>query len=303
MISNLRRRALLTGWRVGLIGAFVLAGQACGDDSTGPENDGVFGEWLRSNGVVRTYEIRIPDTYTQGQPTPVLLALHGNPDTGTGFEARSGLTAAAMDAGFITVYPDGLEGTWGYEDVLLVHDLILHLADTLSVDTDRVYVTGFSAGGSMTHLIACALPDEVAAVAVVGATIEKDISDACRSNRLIPFMLVHGTEDAAFPWDGAVFGNVIRFSVRATLSRWKVLNQCQGDPVVDTLPDLVDDGTRVWRESWTQCGGNAEMLFYGVENGGHTWPSGPGPFPPGLVTREISSEEIVDFLGQHSLGG
>lgn len=303
MKSDQEHRGPRIRWRAGVMGVFALAGLACGDDSTGPEGDGVLGEWLRSNGVVRTYELRIPDSYIQGQPTPVLLAFHGNPSTGAGFESSSGLTTAAMDAGFITVYPDGIQGTWGIEAVLLVHDLILHLADSLSVDMDRVYATGYSAGGSITQLIACALPHEVAAVAVVGATIEKEISDVCLSNRLIPIMFVHGTEDSAFPWEGAVFGNVIRFSVEATLNRWKFLNQCQGDAVVDTLPDRVDDGTRVWSESWTDCGGSAEILFYGVENGGHTWPSGPGPFPPGLVTREISSEEIVDFLGQHTLGG
>jgi polyhydroxybutyrate depolymerase len=253
--------------------------------------------------VVRTYELRVPDSYAQGQPAPVLLAFHGNPDTGAGFESRSGLTTEAMDAGFITVYPNGIQGTWGIEDVILVHDLILHLADNLSVDTDRVYATGFSAGGTMTHLIACALPDEIAAVAVVGATIEKDVVDICPSDRLIPLMFIHGTEDAVFPWHGGVFRNAIRFSVAATLDTWKFLNRCRGEPVVDTLPDLIDDGTLVWSESWSDCGGNAEILFYGVENGGHTWPSGPGPFPPGLVTREISNEEIVEFLARHSLAG
>jgi len=303
MESDLERRGPRIPWRAGVIGLSVLAGLACGDNATGPEGDGELGEWLRSNGVVRTYELRIPDSYVQGQPTPVLLAFHGNPGTGEGFESYTGLTPYAMDAGFITVYPDGIQGTWGIEAVLLVHDLILHLADSLSVDKDRVYVTGFSAGGSITQLIACALPDEVAAAAVVGATIEKEISDACLSSRLIPIMLVHGTDDPVFPWDGAIFGNVIRFSMEATLNRWKVLNQCQGDPVVDTLPDLVDDGTRVWSESWTDCGGSAEILFYGVENGRHTWPSGTSSFPPGYMTREISGQEIVDFLGRHTLGG
>ncbi len=292
------------GW-AGVLALAAFACLACGDDSTNPFDngvpEGVLGEWLRSNGVVRTYELRIPDSYTQGEPVPVLIAFHGNPDTGAGFESRSGLTTEATEAGLITVYPDGLQGTWDIQDVLLVHDLILHLADTLSVDTDKVYVTGFSAGGTMTHLIACTLPDEIAAVAVVGATMEKDVADICPTDRLIPLMFVHGTEDAVFPWYGGIFSNAIRFSVSATLDTWKALNRCRGEPAVDTLPDRFDDGTTVWTRSWTDCGGNAEILFYGVENGGHTWPSGPGPFPPGLVTREISNKEIVEFLAGHSL--
>lgn len=129
------------------------------------------------------------------------------------------MTPAAAAAGFITVYPDGIDGTWGTEDVLLVHNLIWHLAGHLSVDTDRVYVAGFSAG------------------------------------------------EADTVW----------------------------------LPDLVDDGTRAWTEQWTDCQRDAEVMLYGIEGGGHIWPSGPGPLPLGLVTQEISSTEIVEFLERHTL--
>jgi polyhydroxybutyrate depolymerase len=279
--------------------AIVLA--ACGDDATGPDGDGVLGEWVRSAGVQRTYELRVPPSYVEGRPTPLLLAFHGNPDTGAGFEARSGLTPAAAEAGFITAYPDGIEGTWGTEDVLLVHDLIRHLADHLSVDRDRVYAAGFSAGGTITQLFACSLADELAAAVSVGATLESDIADGCRPAREIPILFVHGTDDQVFPWEGRSIGSLERLSVEATLDRWKQLNRCFGEADAIWLPDLVDDGTRAWTEQWTDCQRDAEVMLYGLEGGGHTWPSGPGPFPPGLVTQEISSAEIIEFLERHTL--
>ncbi len=280
----------------------TLIGAGCGGDTLGPDGEGVLGEWVRSFGVERTYELRLPATYNESQPAPLLLAFHGAPDSGAGFEARSGLTPAADQAGFITVYPDGIDGTWDVNDVLLVVNLITHLSDNLSVDRDRIYVTGFSAGGTMTQLIGCALADLLAAVAVVGATLESDISDSCQPLQAIPILLVHGTEDTAFPWEGLTVGNLRRLSVDETLARWTALNRCVGDPAVDTLPDLFDDGTHAWTERWSTCAGGSEVMFFGIEGGGHTWPSGPGPFPPGRISREISSEEIVAFLGSFDRG-
>ncbi len=296
-LDSMARRQRTGAWILAL--AIIMA--ACGNDSTGPDADGVLGEWVLSDGVQRTYELRLPPSYVEGQPTPLLLAFHGNPDTGAGFEARSGLTPAAAEAGFISVYPDGIDGTWGTEDILLVHNLIRHLGDHLSIDRGRVYVAGFSAGGTITQLFACSLADELAAAVAVGATLESDIADACRPAREIPILFVHGTEDQAFPWEGRDIGTLARLSVEATLDRWRQLNRCFGDAAVDWLPDLVDDGTRVWTERWTDCQRDAEVMLYGIEGGGHTWPAGSGPFPPGLVTQEISSVEIIEFLGRHSL--
>jgi polyhydroxybutyrate depolymerase len=291
-----------THW-LGTAVAATLIGAACGGDALGPDGEGVLGEWVRSFGVERTYELRLPASYTEGQPAPLLIAFHGSPDSGAGFEARSGLTSAADQAGFITIYPDGIDGTWDVNDVLLVVNLITHLSDNLSIDRDRIYVTGFSAGGTITQMIACARPDVLAAVAIAGATLRRDISESCRPPEPIPILFVHGTEDAAFPWEGITLGNVRRLSVVQTLARWTALNRCVGDAAVDTLPDLVDDGTRAWIERWDQCAGGSEVMLYGIEGGGHTWPGGPGPFPPGRISREISSEEIVEFLARFDRGG
>jgi polyhydroxybutyrate depolymerase len=290
----------------GLVLAISAMASACGDDGTGvpePEGDGVFGEWVRSSGNVRTYELRLPPGHDENEPTPLLVAFHGNPDTGAGFEARSGLTAAASAAGFITVYPDGLLNTWGPWDDDLPSDLVRHMSETVAIDSSRIYVTGFSAGGARSHIVVCDYADLFAAEVSVGAMLERDTYTECDLARPIPTLWVHGTEDTAFPWDGVTMGSRRRFSVQETMDRWTQLNGCVGDPVVDTLPDLVDDSTRVWTERWTNCAGNSEVMLYGIEGGGHTWPSGPGPFPPGRITREISSTEIVEFLQRHSLGG
>ncbi|NIR43188.1 MAG: prolyl oligopeptidase family serine peptidase [Gemmatimonadetes bacterium] len=284
---------------VPLMMACAAVSLACSDEPTGPTGDGVFGEWLRSGGDVRTYELRLPSSYDGSEPAPLLLAFHGNPDDAVHFEARTGLTPVADEAGFITVYPDGLGGTWGPWDNQLALDLIEVMSDSLSIDPERIYIAGYSAGGTRTQIIACKHSDVFSAAAVVGATLELAVYVDCPLRHPISTLFVHGTEDQAFPWGGLTSGSRRRLSVDETLELWTDLSECMGMPVVDTLPDRVDDGTRVWRELWTDCDGDSEVMFFGVEGGGHTWPSGPGPFPPGRITQEISSEEILEFLAIH----
>jgi poly(3-hydroxybutyrate) depolymerase len=54
-----------------------------------------------------------------------------------------------------------------------------------SVDPKRVYVTGISNGGFMTMRLATELSDEIAAVAVVAATMDEETARAARSCRTI----------------------------------------------------------------------------------------------------------------------
>lgn len=282
-----------------VIATFTAVALACSDGPTGPTGDGVFGEWLRSSGDVRTYQLRLPSTYDGSVPAPLLLALHGNPDDAIHFEARTGLTPAADAAGFITVYPDGLQGTWGPWDNRLALDLVELMSDSLNVDPDRIYIAGYSAGGTRTQIIACEFSDLFSAAVSVGATLELAVYVDCELRHPISTLFVHGTEDQAFPWEGLSSGTRRRYSVDETLERWTDLSECTGGAAVDTLPDQVDDGTFVWSERWTDCDGDSEVWLYGVDGGGHTWPSGPGPFPPGRITQEISSEEILSFLTAH----
>lgn len=278
------------------LAALVLAGCGGDDGPTGPDGEGVLGEWVRSGGVERTYELRVPAAYDGSEPTPLLLAFHGNPDNGAAFEDRVGLTGPATDAGFIVVYPDGLDGTWGPWDIPFAETLIEHLSDGLSIDANRIYITGYSAGGLATQDIICARSQFFAAAAVVAATMDTHIRSTCQLPLPIPLLFVHGTEDQAFPWDGLAGENVRRLSVEETFDSWSQLNGCIDEPTVDTLPDIADDRTRAFTWRRTDCAGGVEVMLYGIEGGGHTWPSAPGPFPPGRISQEISSQEILDFL-------
>jgi len=55
----------------------------------------------------------------------------------------------------------------------------------------------------------------------------------------------------------------------------------------------------------TNCAGNADVILYAVEGGGHTWPGG-GALPEwwvGRTTREINATRVMwAFFVQHPRG-
>ncbi len=243
---------------------------------------------------------------------------HGAGDTGPGFQAWTGLDAAADEAGFISVWPNGTPTRscfddippeecvpeppyfWLPEDIGYVRELIAHLEDGLVVDSRRIFAAGMSMGSLFTHQLACGLSDRLAAVAPVASTVRPADAFACNPSSPLPIVMTLGTEDGQFPWDGS--GGHLSKSEMVAL--WTELDGCTGDPVIEWLPDVADDGTRVWTESYRNCNRGAEVVFYGIEGGGHTWPGALFPPPFGLTSQDIStSAEIIAFFSRHPLGG
>ena len=65
------------------------------------------------------------------------------------------------------------------------------------------------------------------------------------------------------------------------------------------------DGTRVVREAYGSCKAGADVVFYRVEGGGHTWPGGRQYLPErviGKTNRDISASEVIwRFFNEHAM--
>jgi polyhydroxybutyrate depolymerase len=72
------------------------------------------------------------------------------------------------------------------------------------------------------------------------------------------------------------------------LAMWTELNGCTGAAPVEWFPDIEDEGTRAWSETYDNCDAGAEVRLIGIDGGGHTWPG--VQFPPdfGLSNLDIS---------------
>ena len=116
-------------------------------------------------GTTRTWYVHVPASYDGTRAVPLVLALHGVQNSGDQFGPVSEWTPLSDQEGFIVVYPNGglIYGpdSFGWndfvydgsapDDVGFLHQLILTLEKTYKVDPDRVYMTGFSNGASVTN--------------------------------------------------------------------------------------------------------------------------------------------------------
>jgi polyhydroxybutyrate depolymerase len=266
-------------------------------------------------GMQRTYLLHLPSGYQSAQPAPLLIALHGNGETGGGMAELTGFDDLADAQGFVVVYPDGIEKSWadrnntdadraGVDDVAFISALIDQLAVQYAIDPARVYATGMSNGGFMATVLACALPDKVAAVAPVAATMPASLVGDCPAGRPVPFLLIHGLDDTVVPPGGGMvqaqggnLGPVL--SDGDTAAFWANRDGCGAAPAVTRLPRPVDDGTRVRQMDYTGCQENAEVVYDAVVGAGHVWPGGPQDPPTNLDASAV----IWSFFAAHPRQG
>lgn len=195
----------------------------------------------------------------------------------------------------------------GVDDVAYVEAVLDDLARWAPIDPARVYATGMSNGAAMSYRLACALPERFAAIAPVAGADQWGAAQGCPSDAPVAVLHVHGTEDPCWAYEGgdaacAQDDGGAKASVEDSLARWATRNGCVGEPTVEALPDLADDGTTVERVRWSGCVAPVEHLR--VLGGGHTWPDGDAYLPErriGPVSRDVNANaELWAFFAATS---
>ena len=260
---------------------------------------------LASGGLMRTVHVHVPPGYDPARATPLVLDFHGYTSNAAQQDLLSQMTAKADAAGFIAVLPEGTGSSpsWnagaccgeavsnGVDDVGFVRDLLDAAAARLCVDAHRVYATGMSNGGFLSHRLGCELGDRIAAIAPVAGVLGVP---TCTPSRPMPVIHFHGTADTLVPYDG---NPSMGFpSVPDTFAGWAERDQCRGAPV-ETF--RMNDAHC---SSYLDCAGGAAVTLCTVDGGGHTWPGGT-PVPAlGYTTPYLSATDAMwSFFQAHPL--
>lgn len=264
------------------------------------------------DGRARSYFLFVPEG-AGAEPTPLVIALHGGGGRGRSMEKLAHWSKVAAGHGFVVVYPDGIDRHWNdgrniesYEaqrenidDVAFVAALVDEVDRKVKVDRARVYVTGHSNGGLMSHRIACEAPLLIAAMAPVEGVITEATANACPPDGApVPMMLIKGAAAPVFEKGSK------RLTAEGTAKFWAARNGCAVEPTVSYLPDAdPDDGTRTRRVAYGGCRDGADVVWLDVEGGGHTWPGGLPNQPDERVgptsTDFDASEAIWEFFRAH----
>ena len=123
----------------------------------------------------------MPSTYTKGTAAPLVVALHGCTQTADQFRQLTQWDKLAEADGFLVVFPEqnsdsnrqkcwnffqGAHMQRGAGEPEKIAGLTTWVEQNYTVDPNRVYVNGLSAGGAMASVMATTYPDLYAAVGI-----------------------------------------------------------------------------------------------------------------------------------------
>ena len=134
------------------------------------------------------YQIYVPSDYTPASVWPIIVSLHGNGrqgidgmrQTGTDFAIRIRENGRPFPA--LVVFPQAQPGTrWFYPEMeeLILAELRQAITE-FRADTTRLYLHGYSMGGTGAYRLALHTPNTFAALVVVAGRVEEgpNYSDA-----------------------------------------------------------------------------------------------------------------------------
>lgn len=263
-------------------------------------------DWtIVSGGIERTLHVHVPAQYNPAVPTPLVFNFHGFTSNGAQQRLLSGMDGKADQEGFISVHANGtgVPASWnagaccGYaqenqiDDVQFVRDMLTELENRLCVDATRIYATGMSNGGFLSHRLACDLSDRIAAIAPVAGP---SVLATCQPSRPVPVLHFHGGQDLVVPYLGSTS---LGFPpVEANIAAWAQRNGCSED-IEEVL--VQGDASCI---AYSECPAGGEVVLCTIDGGGHTWPGGL-PVPAlGKTSTDISATDFMwDFLKEHQL--
>jgi polyhydroxybutyrate depolymerase len=277
--------------------AFVAVLLCCGgvyggaraSASAGVDNAGA----LEFGGLNRTYQLHVPANVEQ--PVGLVINLHGSGETGSQQASLTNYNAVADQHGFAVVSPDGIDSSWadgrgasvpdreGVDDVGFLVALADRLAHDYGIAPGHVFATGLSAGAFMAMRLACDRADVVAAIAPVAGSLGSAAS--CAPSRPVSVLATNGIADPVVPYNGG--GMVGRggasdiVAPQAMAARWRDLDHCPSAPVEDA------PSPGVHRFTAAGCANGTEVVFVGVDGGGHEWFGG-------------ASDVSADFFATHA---
>jgi len=297
-----------------LLSASLLTAQSPVDLPSG--NSGLNQEGsLRQFGVFRDYLVHLPAGYSERKKYPLVVNLHGMGGNMRRQMEYTDMNAVADEEKFIVVYPQGLTGKvpargettqWdthfntNTRDVEFMDTLLQVLEENYSIDSRRVYATGFSNGALMCYRLACELPGRFAAIAPVGGNMPLAQELQCALDPPVSVLYMHGNEDRIMPINGIPLYSM---SAEATVQFFRDRNGCSGDPYQFSVPDVdTEDRSTVRILTFADCEGKSTVVHYLINGGGHTWPGAQEDKRLGNTNRDIQASRIIwEFFAEHRL--
>jgi polyhydroxybutyrate depolymerase len=208
------------------------------------------------------YSVRTPANYDGAVAHPLLLVYPGAGQSRLAIERFTGLTKAATAAGLVVAYTDHRRLSLKTLDELAM--IPTHIATKWCVDTQRIFLTGHSDGGTAASAIAFreANAPRPRAIAPSAAGLRATDLNAYSCPPALSVMVLHNSNDELFPG----------FGVQAA-QWWATCNGCDL-----TKPDRGFDGCI----EYSRCSKHVEVRYCEHAGGHRLWPD--------------ANDRIIDFF-------
>lgn len=274
----------------------------------------------------RKYLLYVPQSYTPRKSVPLVLFYHG----GGGWMEQAAkdyeFEAKAEQEGFIVAFPNGSSrlpnqhlATWnagnccGYardkkiDDVAFSRAVVADIERRVNIDHQRIFATGMSNGGIMSHRLACEAADLFTAVAAVAGT--DGLGESCHPSRPISVMHIHALDDDHVLFNGGAGPSsnddiLADFtSVPETIKLWVERDRLNPTPKrVLTVPgayaDLYTTTSLLSSTGAISNQNKAQVELVVTETGGHSWPGSPDiPNRDKYPSRAVKANDLIwDFF-------
>jgi polyhydroxybutyrate depolymerase len=152
-----------------------------------------------------------------------------------------------------------------------------------NIDPNRVFVTGFSAGATMSFHIGCALSKQVDAIAPVSGAMYRT-GEPCALSHPVSELLIVGTNDI-IPFAGSA----ILSPIPQVVQTWTTQDGCGSHSSTTTTGAVTE-------QTFSACNEHTAVALYTIQGGVHTW---PGPGAPGPDAQLSAAQAVWAFFSQH----
>lgn len=230
------------------------------------------------------YNIELPDRTDQSISIPAMIYFHGAGGSGQRSLKNRNMVEAFLERGYAVIAPSGLKRPnsrfgpgWSFhpersrqrDELAFAKEVIADASEKFNLDRDRVLMTGFSIGGSLTWYLACQDPKVATAYAPVAGAFWRphDVGTDCKGP--VKLLHTHGWRDGTVPLEGRVLGGgfIEQGDVFYGLQILRKLNGCN-----NYKADKFDTQGEFWRRWWTKCKPDSALQF-NLFDGGHGVPS------------------------------
>ncbi|WP_428264002.1 extracellular catalytic domain type 1 short-chain-length polyhydroxyalkanoate depolymerase [Haliangium sp.] len=240
----------------------------------------------------------VPDNLPAG--APLVVAMHGCTQSASEYLSGAGWNQMADRHGIAIVLPEQSSSnnsnkcfnwfepgdyTRGQGEARSIVSMVDHMVSNFDIDTNRIFVTGLSAGGAMTSVMLAAYPDVFA-----GGAIMAGIPYKCANSVVSGFSCMSGTDKSPSQWGDLVRSASSFNGPWPVVSIWhgtsdytvnqknqtEMLEQWTDVHGVDRTADATSTVGNATRKSYHDAGGRAVVETWTLNGMGHATAVDPG---------------------------